>query len=124
MCFVHELKQFIDDSLQEFPMRLEKTRVLPHNVHDIRRYNGFVVLASLDLAETQEVFYDGDQEPFFGLFVYMRHQSVAAMPDSKYHTHRARNRTDSPTQGVEVLPRPFGSINLFCKLLSQNDFSV
>lgn len=35
MCLVHELKQLVDNGLQEFPMRFEESRVLTHNIHDI-----------------------------------------------------------------------------------------
>lgn len=32
---VHELKQLVDDGLQELPVRSEEARVLAHNVHDV-----------------------------------------------------------------------------------------
>ena len=35
MCFMHELKQFIDYGLQELPVSLEEAWVLSDNVHDI-----------------------------------------------------------------------------------------
>jgi hypothetical protein len=33
--FMHELEEFVDDSLEEFPMRLEESGVLADNVHDV-----------------------------------------------------------------------------------------
>lgn len=33
--FVCELKEFVDHSLEKFPMRLEESGILPNNVHDI-----------------------------------------------------------------------------------------
>jgi hypothetical protein len=69
MCLVHELEKLVHDRLEEFPMCLEESRVLANNVHDVRRADGFVVLPSLHLGETQKVFDDSHQESFLGLFV-------------------------------------------------------
>lgn len=33
--FMHELEEFVDDSLEEFPVRLEESWILADNVHDI-----------------------------------------------------------------------------------------
>ncbi len=52
MSFVHELKQLVDNSFQEFPMRLQEPWVLADNVHDVGCHNSLVILASLDLAES------------------------------------------------------------------------
>ena len=37
MCFVHELKEFVHNCLEEPPVGSEEPRVLPHDVHDVRR---------------------------------------------------------------------------------------
>ena len=50
MCLVHELEELVDDGLQELPVRLQESRVLADDVHDVGRDDGLVVLASLDLA--------------------------------------------------------------------------
>ena len=50
-------------------MCFEESRVLANDVHDIGRDNGFVVFATLDLAKTQKIFDDGDQEAFLRLLV-------------------------------------------------------
>lgn len=52
---VHELKQLVDDSLQEFPVCSEEARILAHNVHDVGRYDGLVVLPSFLLTQAQQV---------------------------------------------------------------------
>lgn len=52
---VHELKQLVDNRLQEFPVCSEEARILAHDVHDVGRYNGFVVLPSFLLAQAQQV---------------------------------------------------------------------
>lgn len=33
--FMHEFEELVDDSLEEFPMRLEESWVLADNVHDV-----------------------------------------------------------------------------------------
>jgi hypothetical protein len=52
MSFVHELEKLVNNSLEEFPMRFEETRVLPYDVHDVGGADGFVVLAALLLGKT------------------------------------------------------------------------
>ena len=71
---VHELEKLIDDRLEELPVRFEEARVLADDVHDVRGDDGLVVLAALDLAQTEKVLDDGDEEALFGLFVYRRGQ--------------------------------------------------
>lgn len=44
---VHELKQLVDDGLEELPVGSEEARILTNDVHDVGRYDGLVVLASL-----------------------------------------------------------------------------
>lgn len=52
---MHELKQLVDDSLEKLPVGSEEARVLSHNVHDIGRYDGLVVLPSLLLTQAKQV---------------------------------------------------------------------
>lgn len=49
---MHELKELVDDSLQEAPVSSEKAGILTYHIHDVRRHNGFVVLASLLLNQS------------------------------------------------------------------------
>lgn len=63
MSLVHKLEELVDDSLEEFPVCLEETRVLPDNVHDVGSTHRLVVLASFLLGQSQEVLDDRDQEP-------------------------------------------------------------
>ena len=44
---VHELKQLVDDSLEELPVGSQEARILSHDVHDVGRYDGLVVFTSL-----------------------------------------------------------------------------
>jgi hypothetical protein len=69
MCLVHELKQFVNYCLQEFPMGLEETRILSYDVHDVRCDNSLVVLAALHLRKAEKVFYNGHKEALLGLLV-------------------------------------------------------
>jgi hypothetical protein len=50
---VHELEQFVDHRFQEFPVRLEEAWVLSDDIHDIRGYDGLVILAALHLAKSK-----------------------------------------------------------------------
>lgn len=52
---MHELKKLVDDSLEELPVSSEKTRILANNVHDVRCYDGFVVLPSFLLTQAKQV---------------------------------------------------------------------
>ena len=67
---MHELKQLVDNRLEEFPMSAEKSWVLSDHVHDVGCNDCFVVLASLLLAQTQEVLDDRDEET---LFIFLVH---------------------------------------------------
>ena len=44
---MHELKEFVDNGLEEFPVSSEKTWVLADNIHDVRGYNCLIVFAPL-----------------------------------------------------------------------------
>lgn len=48
---MHELKQLVYNSLQKFPVCSEEARILAHNIHDVGRYNGLVVLPSFLLTQ-------------------------------------------------------------------------
>ena len=61
VCLVHEFEQLVDHGLQELPVRLQESRVLAHNVHDIAGHHCFVVLASLHLSQAQKIFDHGNQ---------------------------------------------------------------
>lgn len=62
MSLVHELKELVDNGFEELPMRLEESRVLTDNVHDVRSTNSLVVFALLHLGEAQQVFDDRHKE--------------------------------------------------------------
>lgn len=53
MGLVHELEEFVDDSFQEFPMRLKESRVLTDDVHNVRGDDSFVILSTFYLAKSQ-----------------------------------------------------------------------
>lgn len=93
--FVHELEQLIDDGLQELPVGFQEARVLPNNVHDVACHHGLVVLAAFHLCEPQQILDDGDQEPFFRLFI-----------------HGQRDGADGPAEHVAVVPRPLRAVDL------------
>lgn len=52
---VHELKQLVDDSLEELPVGSKEARILAHNVHDVGGYDGLVVLPSFLLTQAEQV---------------------------------------------------------------------
>ena len=55
MGLVHELEQLVDDRLEEPPVSSQESRVLAHDVHDVRGDDGLVVLALLLLAKAKQV---------------------------------------------------------------------
>jgi hypothetical protein len=67
--FVHKFKELVHNGLEEFPMRLEKARVLTNNIHDIGRDDGLVILASLHLHQAEELLDDRHQESLLRLFI-------------------------------------------------------
>ena len=80
VCLVHELEQLVDDRLQELPVRLEETRILADDVHDVGSDNSFVIFATLHLGQAEQLLDDGDKETLFCLFVcneYVRQPEVA-----------------------------------------------
>jgi hypothetical protein len=66
---MHKFKELVDDSFEELPMGLEEARVLSDDVHDIRRNDGLVVLAALNLTKTQEILDYCDKEALLSLLI-------------------------------------------------------
>lgn len=66
---VHELKQFVNDRLQEFPMGLEEARVLPNDIHDVGGDNSLVILTTFYFTKTQEIFDNSDQKTLFRFLI-------------------------------------------------------
>lgn len=52
---MHELEELVDDGLEELPVGAQEARVLAHDVHDVGRDDGLVVLPPLLLTQTQQV---------------------------------------------------------------------
>lgn len=69
MSLVHELKQLVDDSLQELPMGFEESRILTDNIHNVGSTDSLIVLASLHLSKTKEILDDSHKEALFSLLV-------------------------------------------------------
>lgn len=70
MSLVHEFEEFIDNSFQEFPVRLKEPRVLTNNIHNIRCNDSLVIFAPLDLTKTKEVLDDSDQKALFLFLIW------------------------------------------------------
>jgi hypothetical protein len=69
MRLMHELEEFVDHRLEEFPMCFQKSRILANNIHDICRYHRFVVFAAFHFAQTQQILDNCNQEAFLGFLV-------------------------------------------------------
>lgn len=52
---MHELKQLIDNSLQEFPMGSQEPWVLSDHIHDVGGNDGLVVFAAFLLTEPKQI---------------------------------------------------------------------
>mmetsp|Transcript_67821 Transcript_67821/g.151460 ORF Transcript_67821/g.151460 Transcript_67821/m.151460 type:complete len:474 (+) Transcript_67821:1658-3079(+) len=104
---VHELEELVDHRLQKFPVGAEKARILADDVHDVGSDDRLVVLAALHLAQTQQIFDDRHQKP---LLILLRHST--------------RDRPDSPTQSVKIMPRPLRAIDLVLQLLEHDILGV
>lgn len=50
---MHEFEEFVDHSLKEFPMSLQKPRILSYDVHYVGRNNGFVIFTANHLSEAE-----------------------------------------------------------------------
>ena len=66
---VHELKELVNDRLQELPVGFEEAGILADNVHDVGRDNSLVVLAALNLAKPEQVLDDGNKEALLRLLI-------------------------------------------------------
>ena len=78
-------------------MCLQETRILSDNVHDIRRNDGLVVLATLNFAEAEEILDDRHQETLLGLLIYNCLRMVKGTTNGVTRTHRSGDRPYSPT---------------------------
>lgn len=67
---MHEFKVFVDHSLEESPVSSEESWVLSDHVHDVTGYDSFVILASLLLTQTQQIFDDCHKESFLIFFMH------------------------------------------------------
>lgn len=72
VCFMHELKELVDHGFEEFPVRFEESRILSNDIHDIRGYDCFVVLASFHFHKTQKLLDDGYKEALLRLLICPR----------------------------------------------------
>ncbi|KAG7148076.1 hypothetical protein HYQ46_003062 [Verticillium longisporum] len=88
-------------------MRLQETRVLADNVHDVTGDDGLVIFATLHLGQAKKILDDSHEEPLLRLFV-----------------HGQGNRTNGPAKHVAVVPRPFSAVNLACQLLGHDVLRV
>mmetsp|Transcript_44080 Transcript_44080/g.103121 ORF Transcript_44080/g.103121 Transcript_44080/m.103121 type:complete len:669 (+) Transcript_44080:804-2810(+) len=107
MQLVHELEELVDHRLEELPVRAQKARVLAHYVHDVGGDDRFVVLASLHLAQPQQVLDHGDEE---SLLVLLR--------------HGARDGAHRPAELVQIVPRPLRAVHLVLQLLEHDVLRV
>lgn len=70
MSLMHKLEQFVDHRLQKFPMGLQETGILSHNVHDVTGHNRFIVFTALHFCETEEILNDCNKKAFFSLLIH------------------------------------------------------
>mmetsp|Transcript_5554 Transcript_5554/g.18318 ORF Transcript_5554/g.18318 Transcript_5554/m.18318 type:complete len:446 (-) Transcript_5554:816-2153(-) len=97
--FVHELEQLIHHGFQELPVQTQKPRVLPDDVHDVGRDDGFMVLPPGDFAQVQKIANRGDQEP---VLLVLRHGTG--------------DRTNRPAKRVQNVPAVLLAVELVGKL--------
>ena len=62
---VHELKELVDDGLEELPVGPEEARVLAHDVHDVGGYDSLVVLPPFLLTQPQQVLEAGTHGEYY-----------------------------------------------------------
>jgi hypothetical protein len=67
---MHKFEEFVDHCFEKLPMRFKKARVLSNNVHDIAGNDGFVVLSSNHLCESQKFLNKVDKKSLLSLFTY------------------------------------------------------
>ena len=72
--FMHEFEQLVNDCLQELPVRLEESRILADDIHDIGSYDGLVVFTTFNFAETEQILDDRDQESLLRFLIWQLHQ--------------------------------------------------
>jgi hypothetical protein len=53
MGFVHELKELVYNSFQKLPVRLQESRVLTDDVHNVGGNDSLVILSTFDLTKSQ-----------------------------------------------------------------------
>ncbi len=107
MRLVHELEQLVNHCLEELPVRLQESRILADNVHNVTRHDSLVVLSTLHLGQAQKVLDHGYQESLLGLLV-----------------HGQRDGSDRPAQDVAVVPRPLRAVHLARQLLRHDVLRV
>lgn len=52
---MHEFEELVNHGLQELPVCAQESRVLANDVHNIGSDDGFVILSSFLLTQTQEI---------------------------------------------------------------------
>ncbi len=52
---MHELKQLVDNRLEELPVGSQESRILAYYVHDVGGDDGLVVLSSFLLTQAKQV---------------------------------------------------------------------
>ena len=67
---MHELKQLVDHSLEEFPVCSKEAWVLSHHIHDIWGNDCLVVFATLLFTQAKQIFDDSHQE---SLLIFLMH---------------------------------------------------
>ena len=50
--FMHKFEEFVDHSLEKFPMRFQESRILTDNIHDVAGNYSLVVLATDHLSQS------------------------------------------------------------------------
>ena len=73
---MHEFKQLVHDSFEEAPVCTEETRVLPNDIHDVRRNDCFVVLASFLFTQTQQLL---DTHAYSRMHTLMANVSISSI---------------------------------------------
>jgi hypothetical protein len=70
MLFMHEFVQLLNHGLKEWPLSHQEVRELAYNVHDIRGYVSFIILATCFLAQIKQFFDHLDNE---SVLVFLNH---------------------------------------------------
>mmetsp|Transcript_45691 Transcript_45691/g.133032 ORF Transcript_45691/g.133032 Transcript_45691/m.133032 type:complete len:544 (-) Transcript_45691:1018-2649(-) len=88
-CLMHELEELEDHGLQELPMGPQEARILAHDVHNVARDHGLVLLAALHLAQGEQV---------------LDHRNKERLLDGL--VHRPADGTDGPAKPIQICRRP------------------